>query len=74
MDKYGLLKRFHHDLRLQVYMYDFMYVDPQTIPVEDHFTATKKNCCELQESVSFITSTKYWMEFRYICSEDYELD
>ena len=35
------LKRFHHNRRLQVYMYDFMYVDPDTMPVEEHFTATK---------------------------------
>ena len=41
MDKYAQMKRFHHDLRLQVYMYDFMYVDTKTMPAEDHFTATK---------------------------------
>ena len=41
MCKYVQLKRFHNDRRLQVYMYSFMYVDPQTIPVEDNFTATK---------------------------------
>ena len=41
MDKYAQLKRFHHELRLQVYMYTFMYVDPETIPLEDHFPATK---------------------------------
>ena len=41
MDKYSQLKRFHHDLRLQVYIYAFMYVDPAKIPVEDHFTDTK---------------------------------
>ena len=35
------LKRFCRDLRLQVYMYDFMYVDPETIPVEDPFPDTK---------------------------------
>ena len=41
MDKYGQLKRFHHDLRLQCYMYAFMYVDTEKIPVEDHFITTK---------------------------------
>ena len=42
MDKYSQLKRFHHDRQLQAYMYDFMYVDTETMPVEDHFTATKR--------------------------------
>ena len=41
MDKYSQLKRFHHDRVLQVYMHAFMYVDPDTIPVQDRFTATK---------------------------------
>ena len=41
MDKYAQLKRFQHDLRLQVYIYDFMYVYPDTIPVEDQLSATK---------------------------------
>ena len=41
MDKYAQLKRFHNDRWLQVYMYAFMYVDPETMPVEYHFNATK---------------------------------
>ena len=41
MHSYAQLKCFHHGLRLQVYMYNFMYVDPDTIPVQDRFTATK---------------------------------
>ena len=41
MDKYVLLKSFHHDRQLEVYMYAFMYVDPNTMPVEDYFTARK---------------------------------
>ena len=44
MDKYAQLKTFHHDRQLQVYMYDFMYVDTKTIPVEDYFPATKIFC------------------------------
>ena len=35
------LKRFHNDLWLQVYMHVFVYVYTQTIPVGDHFTASK---------------------------------
>ena len=39
MDKYAQLKRFHHNSRLQVYMYTFTYVDPETILEEDRFHA-----------------------------------
>ena len=31
MDKYAQLNIFHHDHQLQVYMYAFMYVDPEKI-------------------------------------------
>ena len=31
MDKYAQLKRFNHDCQTQVYIYDFMYVDPGTM-------------------------------------------
>ena len=41
MDKYAQLERFHHDLWLQFYMYDFMYGDNQKVPVGNHFTSTK---------------------------------
>ena len=41
MDKHALLKRFHHDWRPQVSMYDFMYLYPKTIPVEDYFQLQK---------------------------------
>ena len=43
MYKYSQLKRFCHDHQLQVYMFDFMYVDTEIIPVEDYFSATDKN-------------------------------
>ena len=39
---YALLKRFNNNLRLQFYMYAFMYVDPETMPVENYITATKQ--------------------------------
>ena len=41
MDKYAQLERFNHDLRLKVCIYDFMYVDTETIPVEDYFQIQK---------------------------------
>ena len=31
MYKYKLLKMFHHDLKLQIYMYDFIYVVTETM-------------------------------------------
>ena len=42
MNKYAQMKRFHHDCRLRVYMYYFVYVNPETMPVEYHFPASKK--------------------------------
>ena len=41
MDKYSQLKSFHYDIQLQAYMYDLMYVDPDTVAEEYYFTATK---------------------------------
>ena len=37
MDKYALLKRFHRDRLFQVYMYAFVYVNPDTIPMKEYF-------------------------------------
>ena len=42
IDKYALMKRFNHDHQLEVYMYDFMCVYPETIPMEDYRQVTKK--------------------------------
>ena len=63
MDKYALLKRFHHDLRLQVYMYVLIYVNPETMPVEEYFTATF--FFKLQEDVNSRNSNKIlaWIKF-----------
>ena len=35
LEIYKKMNMFHHDHQLQVYMYDFMYVDPKTIPEEE---------------------------------------
>ena len=37
MDKYAPLKRFSHDRLIQSYMYNFVYFDPDTMLVENHF-------------------------------------
>ena len=41
MYKYEHLNIFHHDHLLKVYIFAFMYVNPETMPLDDHFTATK---------------------------------
>ena len=73
MDKYAQLKRLHHDLRLQVDMYDFKSIDPESIPVEEYFPATKT----LVENYKIISTSgpvsKHWLRFSYIHSEYYEL-
>ena len=54
-------------------MYVFMYFDPDTIPVEDHFTDAKK--METYKKISAAgTVQKYFIGFSYIISRDYELD
>ena len=42
MDKYAQLEIFHYDCQLQVYIYAFMYVYPETMPVGEYFTDIKK--------------------------------
>ena len=65
MDKYAQLNRFHHA---------FMYVDPQKMPVEEHFPATKIAVTNYKKILTPGPVPKYWLEFSYIHSEDYELD
>ena len=50
-------------------MYVFMYFDPDTIPVEDHFTDAKK--METYKKISAAgTVQKYFIGFSYISSRD----
>ena len=74
VDKYAQLKRFHHYLRLQVYIYSSIYADPQTMPVEDHFLSTKIFVVKYKKMSTPETAPKHWLWFSYIHSEDYELD
>ena len=74
MDKYEKMMSFHHDHQLQVCMYDFMYVDPETMPVEDHLPATKTFVAIYKKFSNAGTVPKHWIRFSYINSEDYELD
>ena len=36
-DKYAQIKRFHYERWLQVYMYDFMYVDPEKMKEDEYY-------------------------------------
>ena len=74
MYKYAKLRRFYHDCRLQFYIYDFIYVDVQTIPLEDHFTAKKAFVLNYKKISTPGSVPKHWLGFSYIRSEDYELD
>ena len=68
MYKYAKPKMLHHDRRLQFYIYDFMYVDPDIIPVEDHFTATKTFVNHYKKMLTPGPVPKHWLGFSYICS------
>ena len=35
------MKRFHHGHQPQFYIYDFMYVDPETVTEEEYLTANR---------------------------------
>ena len=74
MYQYAQLKRFHHNFHLQVYMCDFMYVYPDTMPVEDHFTATKTFVVNYKKMSTQGPVPKHWLGQSYIRSEDYYSD
>ena len=74
MYKYAQLKRFHCERRLQVYMPDLMYVDPETMPVEDHFPATKTYVVNRTKISAAGPVPKHCLAFSYIRAEDNELD
>ena len=74
MYKYAQLNGFHHDRLLQVYMYAFMYVDPQKMPVEEHFPATKTFAVNYKKISTPGTVSKQCFGFSYISSKYYELD
>ena len=55
-------------------MYVFMYVDPDTIPVDDHLPYTKTVFVNYKKMSTPGPVPKHWLVFSYICSERYELD
>ena len=74
MDKNAQMERIYHDQQLQVYMYDFMYVELDTMPPEDNFSDTRTFVDNYKKMSTPGPVPKNWLEFSYICSEDYELD
>ena len=50
-----------------------MYVDPNTIPVEDHFPATKVLVDKYNQMSTPETFPKHWLGFSYIRSEYFDL-
>ena len=74
MDKYSIQKIFHHNLLLHVYMYDFMYVNTETIPVEEYFLDTKTCVDNYKKTSTPGQVPRYWHRFSCIFSEYYELD
>ena len=70
MNKYAQLKGFHHNRQLQFYMYAFMYVDPETIQVEDHFPDTKTFVANYNKISNPGSAPKRCPVFSYIRSED----
>ena len=74
MDKCVQKKRFYRDRRLQVYMYDFMCVDPGTIPEEEYFPDTKRIVENYKKRSTPGPDAKYWPGFSYVYPEDYWLD
>ena len=73
-EKCALTKRFHHDHWIQVYMFDFIYVDTVTMPEEYYFPATGIFFENYNKRATPGPIPKHWLGFSYIGSEDYELD
>ena len=55
-------------------MYDFMFVDPETMIEEEYFTATKTFVQEYSIRSTPQLVPKHLLVFGYIISEDYGLD
>ena len=74
MDKYAQTKKCPHDRQIQIYMYSFMSVDPETITVEEYFSDTKTYIKNQKKISTPVSVPKHWLGFSYIRLEYYELD
>ena len=66
MNKYTQLKKFQHDHQLQVYMYAFMHVDPETMPAKDKFPSIKSYVENHKKTPTPGPVPKHWLRFSYI--------
>ena len=73
-DKYAQIKSFHYDYQLQVYMYNFMYVDPETMAEEEYFPSTKTFVTNYKNMSTTGPVPKHWIVCSYLRSEYDELD
>ena len=73
MDKYAQLNRFHNNRQLQVYMYNFMYVYPEMIPVDDHFPDAKNFVDNYKKMSTPGSVPNHFIVYSHIRSEYYEL-
>ena len=60
------MKRFKLDPWIQVYMYYFIYVDPETMEEEEYFIDTKTFFEKYNRRSSTGLAPKYWFLFSYI--------
>ena len=66
MDKYSQMKRFKLDPWIQVYMYYFIYVDPETVEEEEYFTNTKRFVEKYNRRSAPGIPPKHWIVFSHI--------
>ena len=74
MDKYVRMDRFHHYRQLQVYIYAFMYIDSDTMQVEDSFPYAKTFVKNYNKISTPGPVPKHWLRFSYVLSKYIELD
>ena len=63
---------FHYDLQLQVNMYNFVYVNPDTVS-EEEFFHLQFVFAHYKKMSTPVPVPKHWIGFSYIRSEDYAL-
>ena len=68
------MKRFYHGHQLLVYMYTFIYVDPDTMPEKEYLPYIKTFVENYKKTSTPGSVPKHQLGLRYIRSEKYALD
>ena len=68
------MEMFNSDLRLQVYIYDLIQVDTETMAEDDYFPDTKTFVEKYNKMSTPGPVPKHWLIFSCIRSEEYQLD